>query len=40
MEAEDTKGLLHKLTFEKILHVPQYKTNLVSVSTLVQKQHE
>ena len=40
VEAQDTKGVLHKLTFEKFLHVPEYKTNLVSVSSLVQKQHE
>ena len=40
MEARDTKGVLHKLTFEKVLHVPEYKTNLISVSGLVQKQHE
>ena len=32
--------MLHKLTFEKVLHVPEYKTNLISVSSLVQKQHE
>ena len=40
VEARDTKGVLHKLTFEKILHVPEYKTNLISFSRLVQKQHE
>ena len=40
VEARDTKGVLHKLTFEKVLHVPEYKTNLISVSSLVQKQHE
>ena len=40
MEARETKGVLHKLTFEKVLHVPEYKTNLISVSSLVQKQHE
>ena len=39
VEARDTKGVLHKLTFEEILHVPEYKTNLISVSSLVQKQH-
>ena len=38
VEARDTKGVLHKLTFEKILHVPEYKTNLISVSRLIQKQ--
>ena len=32
--------MLHKLTFEKVLHVPEYKTNLISVSSLAQKQHE
>ena len=40
VEAQDTKGVLHKLTFEKVLHVSEYKTNLNSVSSLVQKQHE
>ena len=40
VEAQDTKGVLHKLTFEKVLHVPEYKKNLISVSSLVQKQHE
>ena len=40
VEARDSKGVLHKLTFEKVLHVPEYKTNLISVSSLVQKQHE
>ena len=40
LEAPDTKGVLHKLTFEKVLHVPECKTNLISVSSLVQKQHE
>ena len=45
VEARDTKGVLHKLlllcaTFEKVLHVPEYKTNLVLVSSLVQKQHK
>ena len=28
------------MNFEKVLHVPEYKTNLISVSSLVQKQHE
>ena len=37
VEARNTKGVLHKLTFEKFLHVPEYKTNLISVSSLVQK---
>ena len=32
VEARDTKGVLYKLTFEKVLHVPEYKTNLISVS--------
>ena len=36
VEAGDTKGVLNKLTFEKVLHVPEYKTNLNSVSSLVQ----
>ena len=40
VEARDTKGVLYNLTFEKILHVPEYKTNLISVLSLVQKQHE
>ena len=40
VEARDTKGVLHKLTFEKVLDVPEYKTNLISVSSLVRKQHE
>ena len=40
VEARDSKGVLHKLTFEKILHVPEYKPNLISVSSLVQNQHE
>ena len=40
VEARDTKGVLHKLTFEKVLHVPEYKTNLISASSLVQKEHE
>ena len=29
VQARDTKGVLHKLTFEKVLHVPEYKTNLI-----------
>ena len=40
VEARNTKGMLHKLTFKKVLHVPEYKTNLISDSSLVQKQHE
>ena len=40
VEAQDNKSVLHKLTFEKLLHVPDYKTNLISVSSLVQTQHE
>ena len=28
------------MTFEKVLHVTEYKTNLTSVSSLVQKQRE
>ena len=35
VEARVTKGLIHKLTFEKVLHVPDYKTNLISVSSSV-----
>ena len=37
MEARDTKEVLHNLTFEKVLHVPEHKTNLISVSSLVLK---
>ena len=40
VEARDTEAVVHKLTFEKILHVPEYKINLFSVSSLTQKQHE
>ena len=40
VEARDTKGVLHKLTFEKVMHVPEYKTNLISVSSLIEKQHK
>ena len=40
IEARDSRGVLHKLTFQKVLHVPEYKTNLISVSSLVQKKHE
>ena len=39
-EARNTKAVLHKLTLEKVLLVPEYKTKLISVSSLVQKQHE
>ena len=38
-EARDTKPVLCKLTYEKVLHVPEYKTKLISVSRFVQKQH-
>ena len=40
VEARDTKDVLHKTTFETVLHVPEYKTNLFSFSSLVQKQHK
>ena len=40
MEAPDTKDALHKLTFEKFLHVPEYKTYLIKISSLFQKQKE
>ena len=36
VEARDTKVVLHKLTFEKPLHVPEHKTNLILVSSSVQ----
>ena len=32
--------MLHKLTFEKVVQVPEYKTNLNLDSSLVKKQHE
>ena len=40
VEARVTKGVIHKLTFEKVLHVPDYKANLISFSSSVKKQHE
>ena len=40
VKARDTKGVLRKLTFEKVLHLSEYKTNLISVSRSVRKQHE
>ena len=40
VEARDTKDVLHKTTFETVLHVPEYKTNLFSFSSLVQKQQK
>ena len=40
VEARDNKGVLHKLTSGKILHVPEYKIILISVSHLFHNQHE
>ena len=40
VESRNTAIVLHKLGFEKVLHVREYKTNLISVSSLVQKQHK
>ena len=31
VEPRDTKSVLHILTFEENLHLPKYKTNLISV---------
>ena len=40
VEARDVKGVLHKLTFEKVLHVPKFKTYFIPGSGFVQNQHE
>ena len=37
VEAVDLKGITRELAFVNALHVPGYKTNLISVSNIVEK---